>query len=570
MGSQWQNNGKVVSLRKAPTGIEGFDEITGGGLPHGRPSLICGSAGCGKTLFSIEFLVRGIAQFNEPGVFIAFEETSDELAKNVTSLGFDLNRLIKNRKLAIDHIHVDPNDVEEAGDYDLEGLFIRIGHAIDSVGAKRVVLDTIESLFGGFSNQLLLRAELRRLFRWLKDKGVTAAITAERGDGNLTRHGLEEYVADCVVLLDHRVQEQISTRRLRIVKYRGSHHGTNEYPFLIDQKGISVLPITSLELKHQASKERTSTGLAKLDEMLGGKGLYRGSSVLVTGSAGSGKSSLAAVFAASSCRNGERTVYFAFEESESQILRNMRSIGIDLAPHVRKGLLRVYTARPTSNSLEMHLALVHQVISEFEPRAAVFDPITNLISVGSELEVRSMLTRLIDFLKTEQVTALFTSLTAGDAVDQTEVGVSSLMDTWWLLRNLESNGERNRALYILKSRGMAHSNQVREFLLSDRGIDLVDVYLGDGTVLAGSARVARESRDRMERLEKKQADAKRRREAERKRKAIQAQIAVLEAELATQRDEVSHSGSDSDAMTAAVERGTREMASSRGGNGEDE
>ena len=568
MGSQWQNNGRALSLRKAPTGIQGFDEVTGGGLPHGRPSLICGSAGCGKTLFSVEFLVRGIMEFNESGVFVAFEETSEELAKNVASLGFDLNKLIRNKKLVIDHIHVDPNEVEEAGEYDLEGLFIRIGHAIDTIGAKRVVLDTIEALFGGFSNQLLLRAELRRLFRWLKNKGVTAVITAERGDGSLTRHGLEEYVADCVVLLDHRVHDQISTRRMRIVKYRGTHHGTNEYPFLIDEQGMSVLPITSLGLKHAASKERVSTGLAKLDAMLDGRGLYRGSSVLVSGTAGTGKSSLAATFAAASCRRGERTVYFAFEESESQILRNMRSIGIELAPYVKKGLLRFYASRPTSNSLEMHLALVHQAISEFKPRAAIFDPVTNLISIGTELEIRSMLTRLIDFLKTEQVTGIFTSLTTGgEALEKTEVGVSSLMDTWWLLRNLETNGERNRALYILKSRGMAHSNQVRELLITGRGIDLVEVYLGGGNVLTGSARVAQLGRDRMERLEKQQAAARRSREIERKRKAIQAQIAALEAELESHRDEVSQSNTDADAIAAASRRGTREMTTSRGGNG---
>ena len=573
MRATGRNSQRVSRLPKAPTGIQGFDEITGGGLPQGRPSLICGSAGCGKTLFSIEFLVRGIVEFNEPGVFVAFEENAQELAKNVASLGFDLDKLIRKKQLFVDHVHVDANEIMEVGEYDLEGLFIRLGNAIDSVGAKRVVLDTIEALFGGFSNQLLLRAELRRLFRWLKDKGVTAVITGERGEGALTRHGLEEYVADCVVLLDHRIHEQISTRRLRIVKYRGSHHGTNEYPFLIDENGISVLPITSLGLKHAASDDRISTGVPKLDAMLGGKGLYRGSSVLVSGTAGTGKSSLAAAFVAAACSRGERAVYFAFEESQAQILRNMRSVGIDLMPHVKRGPLRFETSRPSSHSLEVHLALAHRVLGEFKPRVAVFDPITNLTAVGSETEVGAMLTRLIDYLKLENITAFFTSLTAGGkAAERTDVGMSSLMDTWLLVRNLEHNGERNRALYVLKSRGMPHSNQVREFLLSDQGIDLVDVYLGNGDVLTGTARTFHANKDRLEQLERDQLLALKKRDFERKRKAVQAQIAALEAELETAREELTFKGAEAEAIDAALPRNLKQMAKgrsneARGGNG---
>ena len=529
----------TASLEKAPSGIAGLDEITNGGLPQGRPTLVCGSAGCGKTLLAMEFIVRGAVEYNEPGVFMAFEETEEELTKNVASLGFDLKDLSARKKVALDHVRIERSEIEETGEYDLEGLFIRLNHAIDSIGAKRVVLDTIEALFAGLPNEMLLRSELRRLFRWLKDKGVTAIITAERGQGTLTRHGLEEYVADCVIVLDHRVTEQISTRRLRVVKYRGSVHGTNEYPFLLGQEGISVLPITSLGLGHTASTERISSGVPRLDAMLGAKGFYRGTSVLVSGTAGTGKSSLSAAFVDAACRRGERALYFAFEESQSQILRNMRSIGIDLEPWVAKGLLQFHASRPTAQGLEMHLLGIHDLIRKFKPRVVVLDPVTNLINTGSELEVKSMLTRLIDAFKMDQITAMFTSLTAGgEAAEQSEVGVSSLMDTWLLVRNIESGGERNRGLYILKSRGMAHSNQVREVVLSDQGISLVDVYVGPGAVLTGTARLAQEARDQAESTARQERLAQLRREVERKRQAMEAQIATLRADFDAQQKQL--------------------------------
>ena len=467
-----KQNDQVKLLPKSPTGIPGMDEITGGGLPLGRPTLVAGAAGCGKTLFAMEFLVNGAIQYGEPGVFMAFEENAEELTQNVASLGFDLKKLSKQKKLIIDHVRVERSEIEETGDYDLEGLFIRLGHAIDTIGAKRVVLDTIEVLFSALSNQGILRAELQRLFRWLKDKGVSAVITAERGVGTMTRFGLEEYVADCVILLDHRVTEQMSTRRLRIVKYRGTLHGTNEYPFLITKNGISVLPITSVGLDHHASAERVSTGIQELDEMLGGKGYYRGSSILISGIAGSGKSSLAAAFVDGACRRGERCLYFAFEESTSQILRNMRSIGIDLAPHVTKGLLQFHVARPTLYGLEMHLITMYDLIREYKPQVVVLDPITDFFAIGNAAEVKAAITRIIDFLKTNQITALFTSYTEENMPNESIVGISSLIDTWMSLRNLENNGERHRGLFILKSRGMAHSNQIRSFELTDTGIKL--------------------------------------------------------------------------------------------------
>ncbi len=450
-----------------------MDEITGGGLPKGRPTLIAGAAGCGKTLFAMEFLVNGAIQYDEPGVFVAFEENAEELAQNVASLGFDLNNLKKKKKLILDHIQIERSEIAETGEYDLEGLFIRLGHAIDTIGARRVVLDTIEVLFGALPNQTIVRAELQRLFRWLKNKGVTAIITAERGNGTMTRFGLEEYVADCVILLDHRVTEQVSTRRLRIVKYRGTLHGTSEYPFLIGKNGISVLPITSLSLDHKVSNERISTGIKEIDNMLDGKGFYRGSSVLLSGTAGTGKSSLSAAFVEAACGRGERCLYFAFEESTSQILRNMRSIGIDLTPHVKKGLLQFHVARPTLYGLEMHLVTMYDLINEHNPDVVVLDPITDFFSVGTKAEVKATITRMIDFLKTKQITAFFTSYTTEeDGADQSIVGISSLIDAWISLRNLEINGERHRGLFILKSRGMPHSNQIRSYHLTDDGIKI--------------------------------------------------------------------------------------------------
>jgi circadian clock protein KaiC len=462
------------TLPKAPTGITGFDEITGGGLPLGRPTLVCGAAGCGKTLFALEFLVRGATQHGEPGVFMAFEETGADLAQNVRSLGFDLVALQAQDRLVVDYVHIERSEIEETGEYDLEGLFIRLGHAIDSVGAKRVVLDTVEALFGGLSNATVLRAELRRLFRWLKDRGVTAIITGERGDGRLTRHGLEEYVSDCVVLLDHRVTEQLSTRRLRVVKYRGSVHGTNEYPFLIDETGISVLPITSMGLGHSVSSDRISSGVPELDRMLGGQGYYRGSSVLVSGTAGAGKTSFAAHLADSTCRRAERCLYVAFEESAAQFVRNMRSIGLDLQPHIDAGLLRFDASRPSLYGLESHLVAIHKAITSFSPHVVVIDPLSTFTSSGTGREVNAMLIRLVDFLKSEGITGFFTSLTpGGQNQERTEVEISSLIDTWLLLRDVEVGSERKRWLYVLKSRGMAHSNQIRDYRLTSRGAEII-------------------------------------------------------------------------------------------------
>ncbi|MEI6210335.1 MAG: circadian clock protein KaiC [bacterium] len=521
----------AVCLPKCPTGIQGLDEITGGGLPRGRPTLVCGGAGCGKTLLAAEFLVRGAMQFGEPGVFMAFEETETELTANVASLGFDLAGLVQHKKILLDYVHIERTEVQESGEYDLEGLFVRLNHAIDSIGAKRVVLDSLEALFASLPNEAILRAELRRLFRWLKDKGVTAVITAERGREQLTRHGLEEYVSDCVILLDHRVCDQIATRNLRVVKYRGALHGTNEFPFLIGADGISVLPITSLGLNHKISAERIATGIPRLDAMLGGRGFFRGSSILLTGTPGTGKTIIAANFAQAACRRGERTLFFSFEESPNQIIRNMHSIGLHLEPFVKSGLLRFHAARPSLYGLEMHLATMFKEIVTFQPRVVVMDPITSLMDAGTASECRAMVTRLVDYLKAGQVTTLFTSLTqSGHALQQSEASMSSLMDSWLLLQDVEGNGERNRVLYVLKARGMAHSNQVREFLISDRGIDLVDAYIGVSGVLTGSARVAQAALEKAVVLANQQEAATLKREVERKRAALEQKIRGLRSD----------------------------------------
>ncbi|MDQ1674658.1 MAG: circadian clock protein KaiC [Frankiaceae bacterium] len=508
------------TLPKAPTGISGLDEVTGGGLPRGRPTLICGPAGCGKTLFAMEFLVRGFSQFNEPGVFVAFEETADDLVANVASLGFDLAKAEADGKLVLDHIHVVRGEMEEAGDWDLEGLFLRLGAAIDAIGAKRVVIDTIETLFGAFSNTSILRSELQRLFGWLKERGVTAIITGERGDGSLTRHGIEEYVSDCVIVLDHRVNDQTSTRRLRILKYRGSLHGTNEYPFLIGETGISVLPITSPGLLHSVSTERMSTGVARLDSMLGDGGFYKGSTILVNGTAGTGKSTLAAQFCDATCRSGERAIYFAFEESQAEIVRNMSSVGIDLQQWVDAGLLQFKCFRPSLLGLEAHLFSMQKYVTEFDPAVVVKDPVSHLLRMAAGADVSEMLTRQVDFLKMRGVTALFTSL---DADQQ----IASLADTWLLLKTMEGNGELNRLLYVLKSRGMAHSNQIREFLLTSEGIELADVYVGPQGVLTGSARQAQEAQERFDGTARLDDLEQRRSNLERRREAVEVQTAAL-------------------------------------------
>jgi circadian clock protein KaiC len=522
-------------LPKSPTGIQGLDEITGGGLPKGRSTLICGGAGCGKTLLGMEFLVRGATQFNEPGVFVSFEENTKALTENVSSLGFDLKDLIAHKKIALDFVFSGDGEIQASGEYDLEGLFIRLGKAIDSIGAKRVVLDTIESLFSNLPNPQILRAELRRLFRWLNDKGVTAIITGERGEGTFTRHGLEEYVSDCVIILDHRVSDQISLRRLRILKYRGSTHGTNEYPFLIDEDGISVLPVTSLGLHQTASKTRISSGVARLDSMLGGQGYFRGSSVLVSGTAGTGKTSLAAHFAIAACRRGERALYITFEESPSQIIRNMRSIGLDMEEWVGKGLLRFQANRPTSVGLEMHLTMIHKAIKSFKPQVVVVDPLTSFITSGNGAEVKAMIMRLVDLLKMSQITSMFTSLSlSGGALEQTQVAIASMVDSWLLVRDIENGGERNRGMYILKSRGMSHSNQIREFLLTDHGVELRDVYVGPSGVLTGSARLAQEAQEQAAIMTRNQEVERRRIELERKRTTLEAQVAALRAEFAVQ------------------------------------
>lgn len=535
---QSDNAKALPKLEKAPTGITGFDEITKGGLPRGRPTIICGGPGCGKTMFAMEFLVRGATEFNEPGVLMTFEETGDEITKNVASLGFDLKSLTARKKLIMDYVKIEPAEIQETGAYDLEGLFVRLQYAVDKIGAKRVVLDTLEAVFSGFSNAGILRAEIRRLFRWLKDRGLTTVVTAERGDGTLTRYGLEEYVSDCVIFLDHRVTEQVSTRRMRVVKYRGTSHGADEYPFLIDDEGFSVLPSSSMRLDHRVSNERVSSGVPDLDDMLEGKGFYKGTSILLSGTAGSGKSTLSAHFANKTCEEGKRCLYVAFEESADQANRNMRSVGLDLAKHMRKGLLLFEAWRPTQSGLEMHLLQIHKLIERYNPAVVVIDPITNLM-VGSDHEVRSMLMRLIDFLKSRQITALFTALVSGSQkeFEETSVGVSSLIDTWVLLRDVELNGERNRCVYVLKSRGMAHSNQVREFVISSTGIRLLPVYIGAGTVLTGSARLNQEAREKADLLARHQTASEKNRMRENRRRAVEAQIAALRVELADEESE---------------------------------
>jgi circadian clock protein KaiC len=552
-------------LVKSPTGIPGLDEITYGGLPEGRPTLVCGGPGCGKTLLAVEFIARGVTEYKEPGVIMAFEEKADELEANVTSLGFDLVKMQKQKMLRIDYVHVDKTQIEETGEYDLDGLFIRLGHAIDSIGAKRVVLDTIENLFMGLSNQGILRSEIRRLFQYLKDKNVTTVITGEKGEKTLTREGLEEYVSDCVILLEHRIRNQISTRLMRVVKYRGTLHGTNEYPFLIDKEGISVLPITSLVLNNVVSNEKVSSGIKSLDEMMdGAEGFYRGSSILVSGTAGTGKTSIAATFANASCERGEKCLFLAFEESPEQIIRNMSSIGIDLKKHVDKGLLVFHSSRPTLHGLEMHLVEIHKQIERLKPRAVVVDPITNLVTIGSIGEVKSILVRLIDYLQRKEITVLFTALNMNSTVnEQTDEGVSSLVDTWISLRDVESNGERNRGLYIMKSRGMGHSNQIREFVITNRGLELVDVYLGPDGILIGSARESHRLDEATDIQLRQHAKTRSDREIRRKKTVLTAKIASLQEEFESLKDELRRTHQEEQIRKAIMNKNREDLTKQR-------
>jgi circadian clock protein KaiC len=556
---------ELTPLQKTPTGIPGLDEITGGGLPKGRTTIVCGGPGCGKTMLGIEFLVRGAVEFNEPGVLLAFEETPEDMARNVASLGFDIQDLADKKKLYLDYIYVDPSEIQETGDYDLEGLFIRLQNAVETIGAKRVMLDTVEALFSGFSNMGILRAEFRRLFRWLKDRELTTIVTAERGDGTLTRQGLEEYVSDCVILLDHRIKDQISARRLRIVKYRGTKHGADEYPFLIDERGMSILPVTSLLLDHQVSNERIPTGVPDLDQMLEGKGYFRGSTILLSGTAGSGKTTLAASLADATCRRGERCLFIDFEESSKQVARNMKSVGIDLDQWARKGLFFHEAWRPTQFGTEMHLLRIHKLIDTLKPSCVIVDPVTNLISASDDKEVHSMLLRLIDLLKNRGITGALVSLTSGgDNLEGTNVGISSLTDTWVLLRDIELNGERNRCLYVLKSRGMAHSNQLREFTMTSNGIRLIPAYIGSGGVLTGSARLAQEAKEKSAERLREQETQRKRQEIETKRLALQAQIAALQTEFDSVEQEAEQVRNQEEQRLAELKVERDGMARSRG------
>ncbi len=537
-----ENLSKKTELSKALSGIIGLDDITYGGLPRNRPTLIAGGAGSGKTMFAMEFIAHGAMEYNEPGVFVTFEENIGDLKKNFISLGYDLDKLIAEKKMAIDNVVIERSLIEESGEYDLEALFIRLGYAIDSIGAKRMALDTIEVLFAGLQNQAIVRSELLRLFRWLKDRGITAIVTGEKGSQSLTRYGLEEYIADCVISLDNRVVDQLATRRLRILKYRGSRHGADEYPFLIGKDGITIFPITSLKIDYKLSRERVSTGIARMDMMLSGKGYFRGSAVLVSGTAGTGKSSIAAYFIDSACRRGEKCLYFAFEETQDQIIRNMASIGLDLEPWVKKGLLNFYISRPSLFGLETHLVMMEDAIKKFEPLNVVIDPITDFVEVGGSREVKSMLTRLNDLVKSRGITVIYTDLLRGDLMaEKPEMFISSLIDTWLLVRNFEYSGERNRGLTVLKSRGMPHSNQIREFVMTDNGIDLIDPYIGPAGVFMGSAKLAEEIKDKSNLLVTKQDLAHKKRALIEKHKELEAKVSALKAQYKAEENELEKS-----------------------------
>ena len=522
-------------LPKALTGIEGLDIITEGGLPKGRASLICGSTGTGKTLLAMEFLLNGAREYNEPGVFMAFEESTNDLIANVASIGFDLKGLIASKKVVVDFVYIDRDEIVEAGEYNLDARFIRLGAAIDSIGAKRVILDTIESLFSSLPNPAVLRAELRRLFRWLKEKGVTAVITAEGGTDTLSRQGIEEYVSDCVINVSISIEERVASRKLRIVKYRGSSHGSNEYPFVIDGEGFSLIPITSARLEHKVSLARVSSGIPRLDTMLGGAGFYHGSVIMISGTSGTGKTTFMAHFADAACRRNERVVYFSFEESPDQIIRNMSSVGLNLEQWVKKGLLVIESRRTTQCGLDMHLVLAQNLIAGHAPKVVILDPVTSFLDIANSSDVKRIVMKFVDHMKSHGITTMFGSFTpSGLPSEVSVVNISSLIDSWILLRDLENNGERNRGVYILKSRGMNHSNQVREFLISDHGVEICDVYIGTGGVATGGARLNMLAQEKALGIKLQEEIELRQFDLENKRNVLDSKIAAMRAEFAAQ------------------------------------
>ena len=553
-----------ATLEKCPTGIAGFDDLSEGGLPRGRPTLLAGPAGSGKTLFALEFVLHGIEQFQEPGVFVSFEETPEELAVNVASLGYDLARHQEEKLLSILHIELEPGELIEAGEYDLDGLFLRLGAAIDATGARRIALDAVANLFSAFTDLRILRSEFRRLMNWLKNKGISAVVTTERGTEAITRHGLEEYIADCVIALDNRIEDQVATRRLRIVKYRGSPHGGDECPFVLNRYGFSVMPVTSAGLAYPVSSERMSSGIPSLDVMLSG-GFFRGSSVLISGTSGTGKSSIGAQMVDAACRRGERCLYVALEESPDQIERNMNSIGLDLGQWRRAGLLHFHAARPTSSGLETHLASLSGLVRKFQPQVVVIDPITAFDISTNEERVKLMLVRAVDLFKSLGITSLFTALnTGGSAPESTSVAISSLVDAWLLLRNLESAGERTRGLYVCKARGTVHSNQIREFLLTDTGMKLVDVMLdSDGQILTGSARLMHQRFEENQGKSRSAETLRRRAVLEKRRRVLDARIDAMRAEYEDELQSLEAEFEQEGAQIQLADRTSSDMATGR-------
>ncbi|WP_240236172.1 circadian clock protein KaiC [Nocardioides sp. CFH 31398] len=517
-------------LEKAATGIEGFDDITFGGLPRARATIVTGAAGSGKSMFGVEFLAQGARAYGEPGVLLSFEETADELVANAASIGVDLRAMADEGTLVVDSAAGDLDDLVQSGAFDLEGLLLRLAAAIDAVGARRVVLDTVETLFSTLPDETTVRREFARLLRWLKERDLTVVVTAERGQqGRLTRHGIEEYVSDCVVVLDHRVEDEVATRRMRVAKYRGSPHGTNEFPFLISGRGLVVMPLHHDELT-EVSEERVSLGIPELDTMVGG-GVFRGSTIMISGSAGTGKTSIAACAADAACRRGEKALFLSFEEPSGQVVRNMRSIGLDLQHWIDKGLLVVQHMRPAITGLEAHLASLHMILDEHPAEVVVLDAVASLSRGVASYASASAVARDIAMLRLRGATTVLTALAGTHDDPHTDVSASSLVDAWLLVRNVENDGERNRLLMTIKNRGSFHSNQVREFLLTDDGPRLVDVFVGPDGVLTGSAREQQEARDASTEDARRRDQERRRASIERRREEVEAQIATLRRQL---------------------------------------
>ena len=524
--------GKVKSSSDiVSTGVKGLDDVLGGGIPQGHAMLLVGKPGTGKSILSMEYLLHGIELHKENGVYISFEESEKQIISNAASFGWKFEEMVKKNKLAISYIDMQPEQMRTVGDYDLSALILRVKGAIKKVNARRVVIDGINNLLSTFDDERIIRSDLLRLIREIKEVNATIFITGERGHDSWSKMGFEEYLADGLMHLDNRTDGNYQTREIQVVKCRGINHYTGKSPFIINSEGMSIRPLITADFDYKVLKSRVSTGIADIDNMLGGKGLYRGSTVYITGPSGAGKTSISSSFANGACSRGERALFLAFEESSDQIIRNMKSIGLSLDKWVNEKLLYFYTARATTNSLEGHLDNIMTMVREVEPTCVVLDPISAFRPIANENETKLMLIRLNDYLRARKITTVFTALSSdGEYSEHADVQLSSIADTWIVVRIMDYKGERNNVMQLMKSRGMSHSRQMKEMYFTGNGLKLQNVYQGPEGVLTGAARIGQEKYEKLKEARNVIEIDKNRKKIERKKSLLEASIEALKHE----------------------------------------